>query len=355
MRWTRAVRFACTLSCFLAGCYAAPDPDASPEPGLGSAAQPVSGWAPCDAVFSLEHQVPVRSGVSLHVVEKFSSASLATHPRRAIIMLTGTLVTNQQYDTSVPGDASYNALARAAQEGYFAFSPSYEGYGESSLPADGSIVTAERLLQELGVLVEWVRHTHGVSEVDLLGTSLGSSLAVALGGIQSPINRKHVGRLVLTSNVYKEVTPLFQSVFFTPELFQFLSTAPNGYVQTVPEAYGLILSNLAPDASAWAAATFPGVYATGPTLQGFDLPIFEAKNGRAPALQVWGDQDPITPLSDVARFQTEYGGPVELSVIAGGGHALTLEPVREAFWQEALAFLDDGRPARHPCGCPDAR
>jgi len=72
-------------------------------------------------------------------------------------------------------------------------------------------------------------------------------------------------------------------------------------------------------------------------------------------LQFWGDQDPITPLSDAQRFVSEYGGNACLSVLAGGGHAPYYEPVKETFWNQSFAFLDgDGDCWDHsggdPCG-----
>ena len=335
-------------------CGSSVDRTGEPE-AIASAEEPLDVEfcpAACDQVFTREHYVPVGDGATLHVVEKFTLASIATFPNRALLMLTGTLVTNKQYDTDVPGDESYDALVQAARQGYFAYSASYEGYGLSSHPEDGSTVTADRMLVQMGDLVEWIRHRRGVPKVDLMGASLGSSLCVALGGELSPIPRRHVGRIVLTSHVYKEVTPLFQEIFFNPELLAFLQNAPNGYVETGPDAYGLILSHVTPEVGAWAYATFPGEYATGPTLEGFDLPVFDAEYGRAPALQVWGDQDPITPLSDVARFQSEYGGLVDLAVIPGGAHALTLEPTREQMWNAVFAFLDEGAPYGHHFTCP---
>jgi pimeloyl-ACP methyl ester carboxylesterase len=299
-----------------------------------------------ERVFSLEHDVRVAPGVQLHVREKFTARSLLRPQRRALLMLTGTLVTNDQYDAPAP----YDSLARAARAGYFGFSASYEGYGESTIPASGSIVTAERLLPEMGRVVEWIRHRRLVRRVDLLAASLGSSLAVELGGTESPIDRGHVGKIVLTANVYKDVTPLFQSVFFTPEFRAFLEGAPNGYIQTPPDAYGLIVLQAEPAAQQYAFTAFPGVYATGPTLEGFELPAFPAQRGRAPMLQFWGDQDPITPLSDVQQFQAEYGGPACLSTLAGGGHAPYFEPVKEEFWSQTFAFLNRDGDCWDGCG-----
>ncbi len=296
----------------------------------------------CDQVFTFEHQVPVGNGVTLRVVEKFSPASVLALPRRAILMLPGTLVSGDMYDMYPDSEHDFNALDRAARAGFFAFAVTYEGYPGSSQPQHGGTVTAERTLQQLGVLVELIRISRLVPRVDLMGASFGSSLATALGGTLSPIPKPHIGRIVLQALVYKEVTPLFQEVFFSPEVQQALLNAPNGYVPTGPEMYGLILAAADPAAAAWGFENFPDLYATGPTLEGFDLPVFDGKYGRAPALQFWGTMDPITPFEDVETFHQEYGGPSELRVMPGAGHApFIADPeLSEAFWSETFEFLD---------------
>lgn len=339
VKWIAPVCLAFVVSC-------SADVASEENPRRDEIAMQTEDLAREQRVFSLEHDVRVAPGVHLHVLEKFTARSLLRPERRALLMLTGTLVTNAQYDAPTP----YNSLERAARAGYFGFSASYEGYGESSIPANGAVVTAERLLPEMGQVVEWIRRHRLVRRVDLLAASLGSSLAVELGGTHSPINRRHVGKIVLTANVYKGVTPLFQSVFFTPEFRAFLEGAPNGYVQTPPEAYGLIVLQAEPAAQAYAFSAFPGVYSTGPTLEGFELPVFPAEHGRAPMLQFWGDQDPITPLSDVQQFQSEYGGPACLSTLPGGGHAPNFEPVKETFWSQTFAFLNRDGDCWDGCG-----
>ncbi|MEK7704005.1 MAG: hypothetical protein AAB426_03535 [Myxococcota bacterium] len=289
-----------------------------------------------------EHFVDVGDGVILHVVEYRPAGRPQPGRARAVLMLTGTLVTNAQW-TSDGGDGlEYNALAIAAAAGFNAFAATYEGYGLSTHPADGRTVTAERLLWQAGALVEWIRHRRHVARVDLVGASLGSSLAIALGGLDSPIPRRHIGKIVLTSLVHRSASLLMQQILFSPETRMALESAPNGYVPTVPPMYGIILSHAELAAAAWAYETFPGIYATGPTLEGFDLPIFDAARGRAPALQLLGDGDLVTPREDADAFQAEYGGPVDL-VVLPGGHALNFEASKVTFWQHALDFLDAPR------------
>lgn len=323
----------------------------SEEPEAASTSEALHGTGLCDAIAELDYHVRVGDGVRLHVLEKLSARSIVAWPRRAIVLLPPTLATNAIYEAEPLGDRSYDAMRRLALEGYLVFAPSYEGYGESTAPEDGSTVTAERILSHLGTLIEWIHFARGVHEVDLMGMSLGSALAVALGGDLSPIDRDLVGRIVLTSHLYEIPTPFFQEIFLSPEVLDQLASAPGGYIETQPFHYAPLLSHAEPEVLDWAAAALPGRYATGPTLEGFDLPVFEASFGRAPALQVWGDEDPVTPPEDVVLFQGEYGGPARSHVIAGGGHSLILEPTREQLWTEVISFLHEDRPAVPTLGC----
>jgi pimeloyl-ACP methyl ester carboxylesterase len=295
----------------------------------------------CERVFEVDHLIDVGGGATLHVIEKFSGRSLLHLPRRAILMITPTLVTNALYDADVPGDPSYNALDRAAGQGYFAFAPSYEGYEGSSQPAEGKSVTAERSLEQMSQIVAWIRRHRLARKVDLYGMSLGASIATALGGVASPGNPNHVDRIVVAANVYGAFTPEAAAIF-SPEFKAFLESIPGGYFTTDASFYFPVLALADPPALAWGLENLPGTYSLGPTLEAFDLPIFDAASGRAPLLQAWGTFDPLTPESDVLEFQAEYGGPSELVTFEGGGHSPFLEPAKEQFWETAFDFWSRG-------------
>ena len=287
-------------------------------------------------VFTLEHDVHVSHGATLHVIEKFSAKSVQGR-RRGILALSGTLVSCDQYNVDVDG---YNVLDRLAQHGYFAFCATYEGYPGSSTPADGNDVTKGRLLDEMGDIVEWARHSRNLGRMDTFGASLGSSLAFKLGGVGSSINRHHIRRVVLTANVYKafspQVAPIFQG------LFALFHTIPGGYFTTDASFYAPLVGDAPQNVLDWIANDWPGTYAVGPTLAGEVLPPFQAADGRAPSLQILGDEDPITPLTDAQEFQAEYGGPHELFQLANAGHSPYFNPGKEVFWAKVFDFLDDG-------------
>lgn len=349
MRLSMGWSFLAAMACSLLGCAT----EDVAEPNLQETGDELNFVLPhCNILYESEQRVNVGQGVKLNVVSKHSIRSLSAWPRRAILMLPPTLATNNIYNANIPGDPSYNALERAAKAGYYAYSLDYEGYGKSTKPAHGGTVTAERMLAQAGKVVEWIRTNSLADKVDVVGMSIGSNIAAALGGTASPTKRSYIGKVVLASNVYKSVTPFFEQMFFTPEFRAFLESAPNGYITTDAAAYGPLFAQASPPAFTWATVNLPGTYATGPTLEGFDLPVFDATRARAEALQVWGDADPVTPLADVADFQADYGGPISLHVIPDGGHSLLLEDGRNDLWSHAFQFLDQGRPSIPTLGCP---
>lgn len=295
----------------------------------------------CSQEFRFEHWINVEDGVTIHVIERFSGRSLLRFPHRALLMLPATLAANNYFDAEVEGDPSFNALHQAASRGFFGFAMSYEGFGESTPPEDGRTVTAARLLEHTGKVLEWIRTHRGVPQVDVFGTSIGAGVAMALGGTESSINYRHVNRVVIATNVYKQFSPATQAVF-TPEFKAFLLSLPGGYITTTPATYVPIFAGMDPAALAWANANIPGTYPVGPLLEGFELPFFEAAPGRVPLLQFWGSDSPTTPLSDVEQLQSEYGGPHQLVVYAGAAHNPILEPVRHQFWDQVEAFLNAG-------------
>src|SRR4051812_9492528 len=115
------------------------------------------GGTPASAdVVELSHKVHVYGGAKLNVVERYVPNA---HGRRAILMLPATLVTSTIWNAHVPGaESDYNALDRAARQGYRAYSLDREGYGQSSQPADGADVTPARMLKQMGDVIEWIRN-----------------------------------------------------------------------------------------------------------------------------------------------------------------------------------------------------
>ncbi len=333
----------CLVGCEPAGPNAALVPESWIDEDLAAEAE-LRDASFCQQSWTLEHDVTLADGAVLHVTERFAPSAALRFPRRAVVMLPGTLVTGDMYDLDVDPQTRLNALDEVADAGFFAYAVTYEGYPGSSLPEDGASVSTERSLLHAAEIVERIRYARGVPRVDLFGTSFGASLSVGLAGTDSPIPTWHIGRVVVQAMVYESVTPLFESVFFSPEVLALFESAPGGYIQTDPSAYGLILAGADPAAAALGFSTFPEAYATGPTLAGFDLPVVPAAAGVRPLLQLWGDADPITPFEDVQALAEDYGGPHELRVLPGAGHAPYIgDPdTVDAVYGEMFEFLDYG-------------
>jgi pimeloyl-ACP methyl ester carboxylesterase len=294
----------------------------------------------------MEHLVHVGADVTLHVLANGSRMGGSPTPgTRAALFLPGTLVTGALcelplQDTPPSGGPAGDAFDLAAEYGFTLFSVTYEGYGKSSKPANGKLVTPQRLLADLQALLGWIEREFGASRVDLIGTSVGASLAMALSAQSHGAARP--GRLVLASLTYKTLAPAMRAQVLSPALRQALLAAPDGYLRTEPEHYAPLLAGASPAVAAWAAQRLPGVYAVGPTLAGFDLPIFPASRARGEALTFWGQRDILTPREDHLELQGDFGGVMHSVILPEAGHAPHLEPVRADVWRQTFAFLAQG-------------
>jgi pimeloyl-ACP methyl ester carboxylesterase len=284
------------------------------------------------------HVVPVRDGVALEVLERTSDAAEKRSPSRAVLMLPGALSSAVQYDAP-----EESPLARAARAGFYAFAVSYEGCGASTHTVSGDRITPERMAAQVGDVVEWIRRERGVDAVDLIGSSLGSNVAVMLGGVHSPIDRTHIHKIVLTAFSYETVAAPVSRVVAA------CSNASDGdgedgdeggFITTDASTYAPIVTLAEPRLANWLEQTLPGLYPVGPVLAARQLPLPPASDGRAPALEVWGQKDELMSPDDVNAFQGFYGGPADLLDLPDGGHVPYYEEVRAPFWESTLAFLD---------------
>lgn len=287
----------------------------------------------------VEHCVEVSPGVSLFVVEKYRDAALDRSPRKAVLLMPPTLVTSTIWNSDVITGEGFNGIDRVADANVLAYSVDYWGYGRSSKPANGLDVTRERMLEHAGALVEWIRGNSGAPVVDIIGLSLGSLVAFAVGGTLSPIPPDHVGKVVLGDVLYREASPVLKATLLGPVGCALLAGSPDGYMETNAAIYAPLNYNSEPPGLLWCMQNCPGRYAAGPTYTGCNLPVYDAATGRAPALVLFGDRDVVDLQSDVEQFVAEYGGPVEFEIVAGGAHTMHWEAIRDYYWSRALGFL----------------
>lgn len=65
-----------------------------------------------------------------------------------------------------------------------------------------------------------------------------------------------------------------------------------GFVTTDPSAYGPVLAKAIPGIAQWLGSALAGPHPTGPMAAAFELPLFRAEDGRAPALFLDGPGGP---------------------------------------------------------------
>ena len=289
--------------------------------------------AQSNAWFAQTHYVPVHDDVTLSVLTAQPEAST----RSAALFLGGTWVTPALFTLPMVDGASCTPMEYAAQQGHLALAPCYAGYGDSSRPVDGKAVTVARSVEHITALLDWAHATYGTTEVHVVGVSLGGALGMALA--QLPERPWRLVGVILTSMIYKNVTQALRGHIFSPQLRAMFEGSEGGYIQTTPMHYAPLLQRASPQVAQWAQMTFPGSYALGLTLAGFDLPLVDPAPCQVPALMFWGEQDTLTPRTDVDALCRDYGGEMQVQVLPQAGHAPFLEPCRDAVWKQSFAFM----------------
>ena len=286
-----------------------------------------------DRVHTIDHYVPVGRHRWIHLREGFTVRAFFRRERRAVLMLSGPLVTGEFYEIPVDG---YRGRSILAAEGAFVFTADFEGTGESTMPADGRSPTQDAEVAAMQTVLRYIRLIRRVRQVDVLGESWG-------GGVAAELCRDsaRVRSCVLASMLYRTASPFADMTFRHPGFLAFLESLPDGYLPTAPETYLGLTAAMPPDVEAWTLAEMPGNYTIVPLLDVFDLPFFDATVGRAPALLVQGELDPNQSLDDARDLVASYGGPMTLVVIPSGGHIPRTEPApaNDLWWAAVLDFL----------------
>jgi pimeloyl-ACP methyl ester carboxylesterase len=288
-----------------------------------------------DGIVRLQHYLPVACGARIHLTETFSLRCLLRRPhRRAVLMLPGPVATGALFNVPVAGYDSGEILAR---RGFFAFAADLEGSGRSSSPADGRDVTFDRSAMNMRSVLEYVLALRHLPSVDLLGESWGGGLAAKLAADAS-----RVRSCTLSGMLYRTPSEVATATFRSDAFRLALDSLPQGYFPTEGAFYDPFTAGAPEDVRAYARATQPGRYATGPLYAAYDLPYFDAPAARVPGLLIQGGLDPNVPPADTTDLAAAYGGPMHAVVIPDGGHIPRLGPpsVSAAFWQAFLDFVD---------------
>lgn len=292
------------------------------------------GRAALDRLYTLDHYVPVGRSRWIHLRETFNIRSLLRRDRRAVLMLPGPLVTGEFYQLDVDG---YRGRDIIANEGAIAFTADFEGTGESSYPEDGRSPSQEQEIAAMQIVLRYIRLIRGIDRVDVMGESWGGGVAVELC-----TDARRVRSCTLGSMLYRTPSDFANMTFRSPGFHALLDSLPTGYLPTDASIYAGLAAPMEPAVAAAFIDSESGLYTTVPLYDVFDLPFFDPTNTRVRGLLVQGEFDPNQSVDDALDLVADYGGSMELVVVAGGGHIPRTEPspVHDVYWDAVLGFLD---------------
>jgi len=282
-----------------------------------------------DKVLTVEHDVPIEDGETLHVRETFTLRSWLRQPRRAVLFLTTTAITADLWRIPVEG---YDAAGMAARRGLFAFSVDYVGAGDNYRPGlDALDSTFERNQKALKAVVRYIRYFRAVSKIDLVGESWGGAHATQLA-----MDTTRIRSCVLSSMAYKSTNPRFLS----PDFVAMLKRLPDNYIPANPEMLVRMTTGAPEAVKDYVRRTQTGLRLTTQLWQFQEgLPHFDPGVARVPGLVIAGPAE----SADHRMLAADYGSSgAEYFEIDGAGHAPRLESPETAarFWDKVFSFLE---------------
>ncbi len=289
-----------------------------------------------DRVFKINRYLRYAPGKRLFVTEYFTIRTLLRRPARAAIFLTGPEFRGNFLDIPVEG---YSGPAMVAQRGFYAYTLDYVGVGNSHLPDDGSQVDYLTNAAAVSKLLDRVRRSRRVAQVDLVGEHYGGEVAAALAR-EYP---DKVRSVVMSTMNYEAINPDLVALFYTPEFEAFLRSHLDGYWE--PDFLeGTLFFTPNEEIRAYVIETQRGTYPTGPFLQYWDLglPVIDAPAQQVPLLLLAGEFDAFLAPGDMENLAADWGDDATLVVIPGGHKAprIETEAVADVFFREVLDFLD---------------
>lgn len=287
-----------------------------------------------DRVHKVEYFFPYAPGKRIFVTEFFTIRTILRTPARAAIFLTGPEFRGNFWSIPVDG---YNGPEIAAKRGFFAFTMDIIGIGKSYLPEDGSKINYLTQVPSVRKLIDFIRHTHQVHRVDLVGEGFGAEIAAQLA--DEPWRVRSVVMSVLTyKNLSPEILP-----FFSAELEAFLRGQPNGYYEF---PFFELTLEFSPNEMLrdYVLETQSGLVPTGPSLQYWDfgLPTIDAAAASVPGLVIASEFDPFPAPGDMAELADDWGGGGTLVVIGGAHHVprIESEEIAAKYFEALFDFID---------------
>ena len=303
-------------------------------------------------------------GIDLYVRNKHAEGVSSFSARKILLYVHGAT-----YPSETAFDLPLNGLSwmdYMAQRGYDVYLVDLRGYGRSTRPPEmakpalenAPIVRTATAVKDVGAAVDFILKRRGVSKINLLGWSWGTSTM----GWYTAQNNDKVNKLVLYAPQWLRPTGVsptdsgsalgaYRSVSMESAKARWLTGVPEDKKATlIPPGWF----------EAWASATL----ATDPLGSKLDKPILRAPNGvvqdgrefwnvgkplydpgqiRVPILLAHAEWDADTPSSMLhAYFAKLTNAPFKRYVEIGEGtHTIIMEKNRMQLFQAVQQFLDE--------------
>jgi len=261
-------------------------------------------------------------------------------PRPVLFLVHGSSISAlPSFDLTVPGHGEYSLMNVFARDGFDVWTMDHENYGKSSRTGGNSDIASG--VRDLQAALPVLARETGETRYHFLGQSSGALRAAALA-VAEP---DRVGRLVLEAFTYTgQGSPTLGKRAEALEFYRAHNRRPRGR--------DMILSILTRDkpgtsdpavgeALADAEMPFGDSIPTGTYLDmTANLPLVDPTKLSSPVLVIRGEHDGIATLDDLLDFYKALPNPDrQISIIAGGAHALTLSLTRQRYWHVVRAFL----------------
>jgi pimeloyl-ACP methyl ester carboxylesterase len=308
------------------------------------------------------------AGIELFVRNKHPAGTESFPSDRILLYVHGaTYPSETAFDLPIEGVSMMDMIAA---RGFDVYLVDVRGYGRSTRPPEMSqpaaankpIVSTEVAARDLGAAVDYILKKRGVSKIEVMGWSWGTSIS----GLYTSGHNEKVDRLVLYAPQWIRTEPPAPVAANAPPLgaYRLVSkeSAKARWLKGVPEdkQAGLIPPGVF---EAWADAT----WATDPDAAKQSPPMLRAPNGVAEDnMNYWGagkaqyDPGKITVPTLILHAEwdadlpsylaqnyftqlknTPYKRMIELSE---GTHTVMMEKNRMQFFRELMGFLDEEKP-----------
>src|SRR5580704_15198930 len=307
------------------------------------------------------------AGIQLFVRNKHP-AGKESPPDKILLFVHGaTYPAETAFDLPIEGVSMMDLIAA---RGYDVYLVDVRGYGHSTRPPEMSqpaaankpIVSTEVAARDLGAAVDYILKKRGVSKIEVMGWSWGTSIA----GLYTSGHNEKVDRLVLYAPQWIRSEPALPAAANAPPLgaYRLVSkdSARARWLKGVAEDKQ---ADLIPPGvfEAWATAT----WATDPEASKQNPPMLRTPNGvmedsantygagkalydpskiTVPTLLLHAEWDADLPSYQAQNYfaqltHTPYKRLIELSE---GTHTVMMEKNRMQFFHELMGFLDEERP-----------